>query len=285
MKRFVVPLVLGLVVVAEGALVLVHETRATSLHVLDVGQGDAILVRRGSVDVLVDGGPDASVLERLGEVRPPWDRTIEVVVVTHPQVDHFRGLLDVVDRENVRLLLVPEIPATSQIFRAFVERIRARGIPVRAARAGQILRIGDLTLRVLAPNETLLARARANPNLGAVVLRGDVPGFSFLLTGDIEASTETALLRSSGEALDVDVLKVAHHGSKTSSTPAFLRAVSPGLAVISVGQKNRYGHPHDAVVRRFTPERLLRTDLYGTVSLTARRGQVVLRCARTCRPR
>ena len=284
MKRRMVFLLLLLILVSGGTISLIVRARnAVSLHVLDVGQGDATLVRAGRVDVLVDGGPDATVLTRLGEVRPFWDRHIEVVILTHPEQDHLRGLRAVLEREHVGLVMLPEISATTETFRAFIRELTIQGTAVRAAYAGQRLTYGDLTLDVLAPDAELLKRVRRSANVGSVVLRGTTPNFAFLLTGDIEAPTEQYLVRRLPKVLAVDVLKVPHHGSKTSSTSPFLRAVRPQLSVVSVGARNRYGHPHESVLRRYAPGTLFRTDEVGTVSLRARRGVVLLRCQRGCK--
>lgn len=295
-------ILLGLLVLAGGGATLLHERShpAAALHLLDVGQGDAILLQSGSTDVLVDGGPDAAVLRRLGDVRPAWDRRLEVVVLTHPQQDHLAGLLPALERERVGLLLLPRLAAESGLFRAFVADLLARGMPVRFAVAGQRITAGELTITVLGPNPRTLALGRQNPNNGAVVLRvdaGNVPlrrarlpggqgfagqAFSALLTGDIERAAEHELVRQWGSALDTDVLKVAHHGSKTSTTVRLLRAATPSLALISVGPGNRYGHPHASVLGRLRDVPVLRTDAHGTVSIAARGGRTVLVCARGC---
>lgn len=287
-------------ILATGTLAVVtglveqHQSDA-ALHILDVGQGDAILLRAGSADILVDGGPDASVLRQLGAARPVWDRHIEILVLTHPQQDHLAGLLPLLERESIGLVLLPRVPAASDLFRAFVEGVLARDIPVRFADSGQRVQAQDLTITVLAPSPRALALALKNPNHGSIVLRVDVGGsFSALLTGDIERGAEHLLVqdwgvariveRSSGEAgqwkhaLDTDVLKVPHHGSKTSTSVRLLRAVNPSLAVVSVGLGNRYGHPHADVFTRLSGVPVLRTDAHGTVSLVARGGRTALLC-------
>lgn len=274
-------IVLALLAAVTGSAVLLGERSdgTSALHILDVGQGDAILLRSGSIDVLIDGGPDATVLRRLSDVRPVWDRTVEVVVLTHPQRDHIAGLLPLLERERVGLVVLPEIPAKTDLFRAVVEAVIRRGISVRFARAGQRITAGDLTLTVLAPDRWALALGQKNPNNGAVVLRVDVArSFSALLTGDIERPAEMGLLRRATPALDADVLKVAHHGSKTSTGARFLRAVSPALAIMSVGHENRHGHPHRGVLRRLAEIRLLRTDSHGTITIRAGGGRLLLSC-------
>ncbi len=293
-------LVLLAAAVAAGAAALLVQEKAlgaVGAHVLDVGQGDAILLRSGRSDILVDGGPDATVARRLGEVRPAWDRRLEVVVLTHPDVDHLAGLLPVLEREDVGLLVLPAIAPGTDLFRAFLERVSARRVPVRFARPGQQIRAGDLTLTVLAPDEGALRLARRKTNNGGVVLRADLStpnrrcsqranrgclpnGFSALLTADIERPAEQRLLARARGLLEVDILKVGHHGSKTSTSLRLLRASTRSLAVISSGAENRYGHPHPAIVRRLEKLRLLRTDTHGTVSLIVRRGTVTLACGR-----
>lgn len=282
---------------AAGAAALVIHDRAlenVSLHVLDVGQGDAILLRAGATDILVDGGPDATVTRRLGEVRPAWDKRLEVVVLTHPDLDHLAGLLPVLEREEIGLLLLPAFAPRTDLFRAFLERVEELRVPVRFARPGQRIQAGALTLTVLAPDARALRLARKKSNNGGVVLRADISntgcfpsantrcwqGFAVLLTADIERPAEQLLVRSARELLDVDVLKVGHHGSKTSTSHALLRAATPAVAVVSVGASNRYGHPHDGVLRRLEETTVLRTDTHGTVSVGTREGIPVLRCAR-----
>lgn len=284
-SRLAVGLLLG---VAVWTLALVFTERAggvLGLHILDVGQGDAILLRSGSVDVLVDAGPDATVVRRLGEVRPAWDRRIEVAVLTHPQADHLSGFLPVLEREHVDLLLLPAIPAESVVYRAFIEAAIANNVRVQFARAGQRITVGQISLTVLSPDSEALRRAAENPNNGSVVLAVETTaGFSALLTGDIERVAEQHLMRQWGSAaLDVDVLKVPHHGSRTSTSLQLLQAVRPSLAIMSVGAGNRFGHPHPAIVARLTGVPLLRTDEHGTVSLIARpQGDPLLSCTRSC---
>lgn len=277
--------VLGLLVVVVAGWLRAAEAsvRETSLHMLNVGQGDALLLRSGTTDVLVDGGPDARVLEGLGKVRPAWDRSLEILVLTHPQRDHVAGLLPVVERERVGLILLPEIPGPTTEVRTFLEAAIRRRVPVRFARPGQRITVGKLVLTVLGPDDRMRVLGRANPNNGAVVLRADLRrAFSALLTADVERPTEHLLVQRWGRALDVDVLKVGHHGSKTSTTARLLRATTPSLALVSAGRANRFGHPHAAVLQRLSPIPLLRTDMHGTVSLVVDGHAVRLACQRGC---
>ncbi len=291
--RFAVVLLLALLVLGGIFIVAERADRDAALHVLDVGQGDAILLRSGSADVLVDGGPDATVVERLGSLRPPWDRKIEVLVLTHPQQDHLAGFLPILERERVGMVLLPRVRSKSAMARAFVAGILDRGIPVRFAEIGQQIVVGTsardstakdrLLLTVLAPGARALALGDKNPNHGGIVLRADVGrAFTALLTADLERASEHLLVRESGASLDVDVLKLAHHGSKTSTTERMLRATTPALALLSAGAGNRYGHPHPSVLARLRGLPLLRTDTHGTLSLVVRGRAVFVSCRPGC---
>ena len=217
--------------------------------VLDVGEGDAILVRTpAGRDILVDGGPGRAVLRGLGDELPWTDRSIELLVLTHPQADHALGLLDVLARYDVRRVLAGSAIEQSATYRAWTAAVRGEGVAIETARQGMRFDLGDgVMMEVLGPDEAEAADPRVN-NTSAVVriTWGEV---SFLLTGDIEAKAERAML-ADGVDLRADVLKVAHHGSKTSSTREWLDAVRPALAAISSGKDNPFGHPDPDVVAR-----------------------------------
>lgn len=233
--------------------------------VLDVGQGDSILIESpGGRDVLVDGGPGGAVLRGLGGELSWRDRSIELVVLTHPQADHLTGLLDVLARYDVRRVLAGPGVQQTAAYRAWLAATRAEGVPVETGRQGMSVDLGNgARLDVLGPDEAMVADAQLNNT--ALVLRltwGDV---SFLLTSDIGEKAERALL-SDGVNLRSTVLKVAHHGSKTSTTRPFLDAVLPSVAVVSSGKDNPFGHP--------APEVRARLARYATVYNTAESGAV-----------
>ena len=238
-----------------------------SLSVLDIGQGDALLVETpGGHRVLIDGGPSGqAVTQALGEALPFWERTLDLVVLTHPQEDHLAGLIEVLERYDVRQVLATPADADSAAYREWRELIQREGIPYREGRPGQRIDLGGgATLEVLGPSADALASGE--PNDASLVLRLTWGEVSFLLTGDIEAGGEEALLRSDA-ALRSVVLKVPHHGSATSSSAAFVRAVRPAVAVVSVGEDNTFGHPSSAALDRLRDALLLRTDRHGTVTL------------------
>ena len=242
-----------------------------TISVLDVGQGDAILVETpDGRHVLIDGGPSGqAVTEALGRELPFWERTLDLVVLTHPQEDHLAGLIEVLERYDVRQVLATPSVAETAAYREWRETIRRQGIAYRVARPGEWIDLGDgVALWVLGPGEEALSSAE--PNDASLVLKLTWGEASFLLTGDIEIDGEEALLAADGGdgGLRSVVLKVPHHGGATSSSEAFLRAVQPAVAVVSVGEDNRFGHPSAAALDRLGDALVLRTDQHGTVRLS-----------------
>lgn len=243
---------------------------AATVVFLDIGQGDAVLVTLpGGVQILTDGGPDNTILSKLTRYMPFYDRTIELIVLTHPHADHTRGLNHVLERYKVEAALVSGAYYKSNTYRRFAEALEAHGVKVYAAQAGdKIAYNGRELLRVLSPQEPALGRKYSHVHESNVVTQLRLGDTTFLLVGDIEEDTERALVQA--EILDdVDVLKVAHQGSKTSSDPTFLSTVLPEVAIVSVG-KNSYGHPHAEVLERFRQlgSRILRTDEQGDIVFT-----------------
>ena len=251
-------------------------TRDDRLHVafFDVGQGDAIFIETPhGRQVVVDGGADPLLMTRLlGERMRFNDRHIDIVAATHPHDDHIGGLVQVLERYDVGAVLERRIDYESASYEAWARAVdaeTAQGAKVIEASAGQVIMLGgDVRIEVLGPPRKLLKGTDSDADNASLVLRlvyGDV---SMLLTGDIFADAERAL--PEGEAaLDSDVLKAPHHGSASSSTAEFLRAVSPSAAVISVGEGNRFGHPDVDVVRRLR-EFVGESGLY----MTSERGTV-----------
>jgi len=241
---------------------------------LDVGQGDSILLQDGTKQVLIDGGQGMTILRRLGEELPWFDRRIDVVVATHPDRDHLEGLVHVIERYEVGLVLLPQMPHTSQLQSAWLEELQklleSRKIAYRFGWQGQHLKVSDeLQVQLLGPfaEKGMIFAPGGKTNNAAILARADFADLSLLLTADAEASIEKRLTGAYNgqDILNVDILKAGHHGSKTSTTPALLAAASPSAVVISVGQDNRYGHPHPTVLGRLAEVDLWRTDEAGSV--------------------
>ncbi|MDR7420228.1 MAG: DNA internalization-related competence protein ComEC/Rec2 [Armatimonadota bacterium] len=249
--------------------------------VLDVGQGDAILIQSPSGHVvLVDGGGE------VGAERTVWDvgrmrvvpalrragvRRIDVVVFSHPHEDHVGGLPAVVENFPVGLVLDPGVPHPSPSYTRLLRLVEAGRIPYRTARAGMTLDLGaGVALAILHPPEPIPLLDGDPVHAGGVIGRLTRGAAAMLLTGDAEAAAEQYLIER-GAPLHSGVLKVGHHGSRTSTTPALLRAVRPRYAVISVGADNTFGHPHPATLAALevAGAEVLRTDLDGAVRFSS----------------
>jgi competence protein ComEC len=266
--KWVVPPLLILAILASVAAATMPDDKLR-VSFLDVGQGEAILIQKGSQQVLVDGGPSPQALAlELGSKMPFWDRTIDLVVLTHPHADHLTGLVDTIQRYRVERVLYPESDYGSPLCQQWLELIGEKDIECTIARAGQEINLGDgVKIAVLNPPASLLTGTNSDVNNNSVVLSLYAGRVSFLLTGDIEQEAEFELI-ARGSNLSGTVLKVGHSGSKTSTTAEFLAEVSPGVAVISVGE-NSFGHPSGEVIdrleERLGAENIYRTDEQGTI--------------------
>jgi competence protein ComEC len=240
-----------------------------TVHFLDVGQGDAALISTDAGHrILIDGGPSPGILlNHLGQLLRPWERTIDVVVLTHPQRDHFTGLVEVLRRYRVGLVIDGGRGAGGADFAEFERAVAQNGARRVLAEPGTTLRTGPVTLRALHPDGEAAVVFGSSPNDASLVFLMEGHGQRVLFTGDIEAPAEGWLLREGGDGVAATVLKVPHHGSKTSSTAAFLGAVAPRAAVVSAGAANPFGHPAPEVLGRLEGIPVVRTDLDGTLEL------------------
>ena len=240
------------------------------LHVafLDVGEGDAIFIKGPQGQkVLIDGGPDPDALgAHLGSVLPFWDRTLDLVVLTHPDEDHLGGLVGALERYRVQAILTPGLECDTLVCKRWEELLTEGELEPMVATRGTEVRLGaGLELTVLHPPEQHLSGTRADDNNNSLVLRLDYGGNSFLFTGDLEEEGERSVL-SYGVPLESTFLKVAHHGGRRSSSPAFLEAVGPRVAIVSVGP-NGYGHPAPEVLKRLEGAEVMRTDEEGSTEV------------------
>lgn len=210
---------------------------------LDVGQGDAIFMQSPSGrQLLIDTGRNQEVLRGLGEVMSFSDREIDYVLATHPDADHIGGLSDVLDRFKVAHVIRTANESDSSLWEEAEKKIEAEGAVVTIARRGQRFDLGDgVFLDILFPDVDV---SEYESNTASIVARLVYGETSFMLTGDSPKSIEEYLVLVEGEYLESDVLKVGHHGSRTSTSELFLVEVSPSYAVISAGKDNSYGHPH-----------------------------------------
>jgi competence protein ComEC len=248
------------------------------LHVvfLDVGQGDAIFIQTPSgKQVLIDGGPSETVLlSQLGRHMPFWDRTLDVVMLTHPDSDHITGLVGVLERYQVDTVVFRAMERDDEVYDQWLKLLTIEDAAIHQGEAGLGLTLDQgLEMTVLHPGVELFAGTTADSNNNSIVTRLVYGQVSVLLTGDIEAVVEQQLVRD-GAMLASIVLKAAHHGSCTSTTETFLEAVDPEVVVISVGTDNDFGQPCAEVLERLEGLLVFRTDEDGVVEVISDGGRV-----------
>ncbi|MCU0660091.1 MAG: MBL fold metallo-hydrolase [Candidatus Pacebacteria bacterium] len=223
-----------------------------TLGFLDIGQGDALYIETpDGTQVVVDGGPNAAILSELGKVMPFYDRSIDMLVVTNPDLDHYAGFIDVLERYRVGTVIVPGTQSGTDTFARFENSVRERGTHALLAKQGMRFMLDEehtIYLDILFPDRDV---STWKSNDGSIVSRLVYDLVSVMLTGDATEKTERIVLGDyTKESLESDILKVGHHGSKTSSSISFLEAVDPDLAIISVGHNNKYGLPKQEILHR-----------------------------------
>ncbi len=241
------------------SLYYITDSRLT-VAFLDVGQGDATFIKApGGVQMLIDGGANASVLRELGEVMPFYDRSINIVLATHADQDHIGGLIEVLKRFKVDLFIRSNATSSSAVYQELESLIKEKGIKEEIIMAPEIITLGPaVNFDILFPTQNTAGWETNDASIVGKLVYGQT---SFLLTGDSPQLVEKYLVGKYGDFLDSDVLKVGHHGSKNSSTELFVGTVSPAYAVISAGLDNKYGHPNQEVLDIFTQfqEKVLET--------------------------
>ena len=217
---------------------------------LDVGQGDAILIQSPTgTEVLIDGGRDRSILRALTKQMGPLDRTIDLVVATHPDADHIGGLSAVFDRYQIDTFMEPGVASDTTPSESLASRLQQeKDVETIVARRGDRIELGGGAYAdILFPDRTVTT---LETNTASVIMRVVYGETSFLLTGDAPTSVEEWLVVLDGSTLASDVLKAGHHGSRTSTSDTFLSTVDPHTVVVSAGKDNSYGHPHTEIVER-----------------------------------
>lgn len=249
-----------------------------SIKMLDVGQGDAILIQTQEQTVLIDTS-DVDERDKLrAQLAKAGVKKIDKVILTHPHADHIGGMEVLLDGSyEIGSVYDNGMPSTSKLYLSYMKKAKARGIPHHALKAGDVLDFGGgAQFEVLSPEESLVQKGQQkgykhDPNNESVVGRLTFGQFAMLFTGDAEKEAEASIAARYGSELKSQVLKAPHHGSKTSSSAAYLRLVQPETCVISCGAGNDYGHPHKETLKKYAAihAKTYETDKNGTITITS----------------
>jgi competence protein ComEC len=224
-------------------------SRVLTVAFLNIGQGDGIYIESPTHNqLLVDGGPPRAILSELGGVMKFYDRSVDMILVTNPDQDHIGGLIDVLDSYNVEVAIEPGTFNPSQIYKELENAVEKENAKKIIARRGMIIHLGGgAEVHILFPDRDV---SELSPNDGSIIARLVYGDTSVMLTGDAPNKAEEYVAELGGE-LESTILKAGHHGSRTSASEVFVRAVSPEYAVITAGKKNKYGHPHEETLDLF----------------------------------
>lgn len=241
--------------------------RKLTFSMLDIGQGDALFIESPTgTQVLIDGGPPRKILSQLARVMPAFDRSIDAIIITNPDQDHIGGFLDVLKVYKIGRVFEPGTYNDSKIYQNLKTEIKNKNIPDILARRGMRLDIGGgAVIDILFPDRDV---SLWTTNDGSIVGKLSYGKISVMLLGDATTETEKIILEENpSNVLDSTVLKVGHHGSRTSTSESFVRVVSPEFALISDGKDNKYGHPHQDTLNVLASfgAKIFRTDLLGTI--------------------
>jgi len=250
-EKFILVIIGGLLFLNFFVWIVVYDLNGSDfleVNFFDVGQGDAVFIQTPQRhQILIDGGPGSIVLEKLAKEMPFWDRTIDLIILSHPENDHLSGLTDVLKRYKVENILWTGIVRNTPAFKEWQRLIKEEGAEIKIAQAGQRIILPTnkekAGIDILYPLEKLEGKEMENSNDVSIVVRLIFGEKSFLFTGDVGKATEKKLLEKEINVKS-NVLKVGHHGSKTSSSDDFIKKVLPEIAIIEVGKDNSYGHPH-----------------------------------------
>jgi competence protein ComEC len=246
-----------------------NEEKNLIVYVLDVGQGDAFLIESPTgIQALIDTGPPNKILSQLASVMPQTDRSIDLVFISHPDQDHIGGILDVLDNYSVGTVFESGVAVDSQTFLDFKNKLKEKNIKDLTAQKGTRINIGDgAYIEIVFPDRDV---SSWETNEASIVMRLVYGENSMIFTGDAPVDTEKIILsENTAESLQSDILKVGHHGSKTSTSVDFLNVVKPEYAVISVGLKNKFGHPKQEILDLLADfnVQIFRTDQLGQIEI------------------
>lgn len=259
------------VLISIWAAIVRAPDRNLHLTALDVGQGDAMLIQTPNrQNVLIDGGPDNTVVEKISNQLPFYDRKLSAVILSHPHADHLFGLIEVLKRYQVEKVYLTGVVHTSNEYLTFLNIIKEKNIPSQNLKLGDQLDFGEVELKTLWPVNDLSGQSSDNLNNSSLVLELTYRKFNALLLGDLEQDDQEAMIKEVGIG-NVDVIKISHHGSSNGLNMSLLNRTQPKLTIISVGADNKYGHPAFSTVTELTSRDITvkRTDRDGDVKVSS----------------
>lgn len=242
-----------------------------TVKVLDIGQGDAILIRTKDQVVLIDTGDVPTKEKLVSMLKSQGISSIDKLIITHPHADHLGGAEAIFDNFTVKQIYDSGQKTTSNVYKQYLTQIKKKNIPFSVVTAGMTIGLGNETvLKVLAPEKQLITGTESDLNNNSIVTKLVFGSFSMLLTGDAEKESEERMLQNDAAGLKSTLLKSGHHGSKSSSSVPFLQAVKPEAVLISVGVNNDYHHPHPSTLKKYSENKIkvYRTDTEGTLTVT-----------------
>ena len=234
---------------------------------LDVGQGDAILVKTPqNQKILIDAGPAGKILPPLSEELSFFERKIDLAIITHPDTDHIAGFTEILKRFDVENILLTGVEHETEWYAEILRQIDKQQIPIILADSRNDLKFGEVIFDIFWPEKNLTGKFVEDANAASISLRIIFGETAMILTGDLDVDSEKEILQTS-QNLAAQVLKLGHHGSKTSSSAEFITAVNPKIVMISAGAENRFGHPNPEVLERVKNLQILETAKKGSVKL------------------
>lgn len=285
-KRFqnivVAAAVVVVLIIGVGISLYSPTPQGVEIYMLDVGQGDAHLIRTpGNHTILIDGGPDSTVVEKLNKYMPATNKTIDLMILTHPHADHVTGLVEVLDQYTVERVVSTGVVYDTSIYNEWMHSIEAENIPFDIAIVTRSYTFetdtGNVQLEIIYPGSNLYGTEHDDVNETSVVVMLEYQDKKTLFTGDISITNEQEILDADIN-IQADILKVPHQGSDTSSSVEFLQAVNPTYAIIPVGEDNDFGHPSLRVLKRLerTEAQVFRTDIHGDIGFLIKNSEVIL---------
>ncbi len=240
------------------------------MYFLDIGQGDSTLIKTpNNHQILIDGGPKNYVLQELDKVMPFFDKTIDLVVITHPHADHIDGLVEVLKRYEVDAVLISGVDYESPSYDEFLKVVAEKNIQIYIAKKSEDFSFGNVFLDVIYPDKSIFGKKFQDLNNSSIVIKILYGGKKILMTGDMAFEEENLLIKT-GLNLNADILKVGHHGSKTSSSREFLNLVKPEIAIIQSENGNSFGHPSKEALNRLKAagvQQIYRNDIDGLIEI------------------